>query len=88
MVAEVVLHLKKRHEILLVPQGMTVVKFTPSRTNCADVLVEMVTSAGHAKGNPLHKFRKPFNMGNEVKQIRFTMNNFSSAPISIKMEFN
>ncbi len=51
-----------------------------------DVLTEVINSEGEARGKPLQKWLPQIPAKN-IAQIRFTMNDFSSKPIKIKLEF-
>ncbi len=57
-----------------------------SRDNCKDVLLEVIDADGKAKGKPLQKWL-PAIKQNGISGIRFMMNDFSTKPITIKIDF-
>jgi len=77
---------KKRQETCNIPANTKKIKIETSREKCMDVLTEVINSEGEARGKPLQKWLPQIPAKN-IAQIRFTMNDFSSKPIKIKLEF-
>ena len=78
---------KQRTHSVTVPDDTKKMSIKVSRDNCKDVLLETIDKDGRAKGKPLTKYLPSCKMNN-IKQLRFTMNNFSTKPITVEIIFS
>lgn len=81
---EIQLDAKQRIQTIEIPQGATTMIISVSRDNCKDILLEIVDSNGNATGKPLTKYIPSCKL-NKSKKLRFSMNNFSTKPITIEL---
>lgn len=75
-----------RQQCIKLEYPATSFKFSCSRDKCNDVLCELVSPEGKAVGKPLHKYIPGYKHKSQVKELRFTMNDFSTRPIKIEIE--
>ncbi|TAJ14496.1 hypothetical protein DMA11_04810 [Marinilabiliaceae bacterium JC017] len=80
------LNVSERNVSLDVPAVTKKIFFEVSRSDCRDVLLEVVDQQGRAKGKPLDK-QLPEIKGVGVSVLRFMMNDFSTRPITITVSF-
>ncbi len=81
--ATVNLSAKSRNEYTEL-SGAKFVTIEVSRSNCKDVLLEVVDEHGKSKGKPLEKWLPQIKAKN-ISGLRFMMNDFSTKPIEIKL---
>jgi len=79
------LNVQNRNKEVTLPDSTSKVKIVVSRSNCKDVLLEVVDQEGKAKGKPLEKWL-PEIKSKSIKGLRFMMNDFSTKPITIKLD--
>ncbi len=82
--ATVCLSAKSRSEYIEIVSGAKLVAIEVSRSNCKDVLLEVVDEQGQSKGKPLEKWLPQIKAKN-IAGLRFMMNDFSTKPIEIKL---
>ncbi|MBS2099446.1 hypothetical protein [Carboxylicivirga linearis] len=80
------LNVQNRIKEVTLPDGTSKVKIGVSRSNCKDVLLEVIDQEGKAKGKPLEKWL-PEIKSKSMKGLRFMMNDFSTKPIKITIDF-
>nr|WP_321452800.1 hypothetical protein [uncultured Carboxylicivirga sp.] len=80
------LNVQNRNKSVTLPDGTLKVKMEVSRSNCKDVLLEVVDVNGQAKGKPLEKWL-PEIKSKSITRLRFMMNDFSTKPITIKLNY-
>ncbi len=80
----VCLSAKSRNEYIELVSGAKLVTIEVSRSNCKDVLLEVVDEHGKSKGKPLEKWLPQIKAKN-ISGLRFMMNDFSTKPIEIKL---
>ncbi|MCU4174813.1 hypothetical protein [Carboxylicivirga sp. N1Y90] len=80
------LDVQNRNAEIEVPQGVKWIKLSVSRPSCMDVLLEVVDINGLAKGKPLQKWLSEIK-SKTVSKLRFMMNNNSTKPITISIDF-
>jgi len=85
--AIVELNSKKRTELLEVPSSTKRIELKVSREKCNDVLLEVIDTAGRAKGKPLNKHLPLIQAKGKISSLRFMMNDFSTKPISVEIDF-
>lgn len=83
---EIVLNVKNRIQEVTLPDGISQILFQVSRTDCKDILLELIHADGQAKGKPLFKYLPKVNV-KSVSSLRFMMNDYSTRPITIKMKY-
>ncbi len=83
---EIFLNVQNRTAEAEMPESYKKISLKVSRLNCMDVLLEVVDSAGLAKGKPLQKCLPEIKNRN-VAKLRFIMKNNSTRPITIKIDF-
>jgi len=82
---QVELSAQNRQQVILVPPGCEKMNVKVSREKCHDVLVVMIDHKGNVRSKPLHKVLPFIKDTHEQASLRFTMNNFSTKPISIEL---
>jgi hypothetical protein len=82
---EITLTNKQRQQTVDLPNKPKEIMISTSRSNCMDVLLEVFNESGQAKSKPLQKWL-PVIKTKEITSMRFTMNDFSNQPITIKID--
>lgn len=80
------LNVQNRNKEVTLPDGTSKMKIGVSQSNCKDVLLEVIDQEGKAKGKPLEKWL-PEIKSNSKSGLRFMMNDFSTKPIKITLDF-
>ena len=80
------LNVQNRIKEVTLPAGTSKVQIAVSRSNCKDVLLEVIDQEGKAKGKPLEKWL-PEIKSKSLSGLRFMMNDFSTKPIKITIDF-
>ena len=83
---ELSLSAKHRIEEVPLPEGIKQIDMSVSRSKCKDVLLEIVSDNGQAKGKPLEKWL-PQVKQKGLSKLRFMMNDFSTQPIDISIRW-
>jgi len=84
----IVLSLSAKHRIeeVPLPEGIKHIDMSVSRSKCKDVLLEIVSDNGQAKGKPLEKWLPQIKQKG-LSKLRFMMNDFSTQPIDISIRW-
>nr|WP_321411789.1 hypothetical protein [uncultured Carboxylicivirga sp.] len=80
------LNVQNRNREVTLPDGTSKVKIEVSRSSCKDILLEVIDTDGQAKGKPLEKWLPEVKI-KSMNGFRFMMNDFSTKPIVIKLDF-
>lgn len=81
------INLKNRIKTVQLPEGISTIAIKVSREKCNDILLELVDKNGKAKGKPLNKYLPMIKKINNIEQLRFMMNDFSTKPITVELEY-
>lgn len=79
------LNVTNRVEEVELAQSYSKIELEVSRSNCKDVLLELIDDDGNAKGKPLCKYGLEIK-GKHVHKLRFTMNDFSTQPVTVSIK--
>jgi len=80
------LNVQNRVQEVNLPCIIKKLKLEVSRAECMDVLLEVIDIEGRAKGKPLSKWL-PEIKDQSIARLRFMMNNYSTRPITIILDF-
>lgn len=82
---EITLTNKHRQEKIVLTKSFNKILLQVSREQCMDILLEVFNNKGQAQSKPLQKWvpiiKKP-----NITTLRFTMNDYSNKPITIKID--
>lgn len=84
-VLNVNLNATNRVEEVELAQSYSKIELEVSRSNCKDVLLEVIDVDGNAKGKPLCKYESVIK-GKNVCKLRFLMNDFSTQPVTVSIK--
>ncbi len=85
-IMEIDLNIQNRVKEVTFSEIVKKLKIEVSRDNCKDVLLEVIDAEGKAKGKPLQKWLPEIKQKG-IARLRFMMNDFSTKPIKIKIDF-
>ena len=85
-IMEIELNVQQRVKDVTFSEIVKKLKIGVSRDNCMDVLLEVIDIQGRAKGKPLQKWLPEIKQ-NGIAGLRFMMNDFSTKPIKIKINY-
>jgi len=78
---------KERQASIIMENHPKTIALEASRENCKDILTEIFDEKGNAQCKPLQKILPQLKSKTPITQLRFTMNDFSTKPITIIINY-